>query len=89
MHFNNDTGNNSKSVISLKGIGYTWSGFRHFLTREATFVTSCLLSVHNRLLKKGSSLIGKNLLPRGANSFLLEKTLFQKGGKTILRVVSL
>ena len=29
--------------------------------------------------KKGSSLKGKNLLPLGANSFLLEKIPFQKG----------
>ena len=28
---------------------------------------------------KGSTLKGKNLLPRGANSFLLEETPFQKG----------
>ena len=35
----------------------------------------------NPLLKKGgSTLKGKNLLPREANSFLLEKILFQKGG---------
>ena len=32
--------------------------------------------------KNQSTLKGKNLLPRGANSFLLEKTPFQKGGKT-------
>ena len=31
--------------------------------------------------EKGSSLKGKNLLPQGANSFLLEKTLFQKKKK--------
>ena len=38
----------------------------------------------NPLLKKGSALKGKNLLPKGANSFLLEQTPFQKGGKRIL-----
>ena len=29
--------------------------------------------------EKGTALKGKNLLPLGANSFLLEQTLFQKG----------
>ena len=29
--------------------------------------------------KTGSTLTGKNLLPVGANSYLLEKTPFQKG----------
>ena len=33
--------------------------------------------------EKGSTLKGKNLLPLGANSFLLEQTPFQKGAKTI------
>ena len=32
----------------------------------------------------GSILKEKNLLPWGANSFLLEQIPFQKGGKTIL-----
>ena len=34
--------------------------------------------------EKGCTLKGKNLLPRGENSFLLEYTPFQKRGKTIL-----
>ena len=34
--------------------------------------------------EKGSTLKGKNLLPRGANYFLLEKTLFSEGIQTIL-----
>ena len=29
--------------------------------------------------EKGSALKGKNLLPKGANSFFLEQTPFQKG----------
>ena len=36
----------------------------------------------------GSNLKGKNLLPWEANSFLIEKTSFQKGGKTFLKVTS-
>ena len=45
--------------------------------------------------EKGSTLKGKNLLPLGANSFLLEQTPFQKGyGKQeskleVIKVVSL
>ena len=36
-----------------------------------------------------STVRGKNLLPRGANSFLLEKTPFQKGSKLNLTELSL
>ena len=39
------------------------------------FSKSCLTSI----LKKGSTLKGKNLLPLGANSFLLKRTPFRKG----------
>ena len=35
----------------------------------------------NSLLKTGSTKKGQNLLPLGANSFLLEYTPFQKGVK--------
>ena len=49
----------------------------------------CFAFLHSKpLLKKGSTLKGKNLLPLGANSFLLEWTPFQKGGKTILTELS-
>ena len=45
----------------------------------------CLTSVcspaQSTLSKKRSALKEKDLLPRGANPFLLEKILFQKGGK--------
>ena len=34
-------------------------------------------------LQRGSTLRGKNLLPRVANSFRLEQTIFQKGTKII------
>ena len=40
---------------------------------------------HKGPTEKGSSLKGKNLLPLGTNSFLFEKTLFQRGGKSILK----
>ena len=42
------------------------------------------LPEHQVPSEKGSTLKGKNLLPQGANSFLLEKTSFRKGGKTNL-----
>ena len=42
---------------------------------------SCLHSDTKNPFCKGSTLKGKNLLPLGANSFLLEKTPFQKGGE--------
>ena len=35
-------------------------------------MTLCLLSAYQVPSEKGSSLKGKNLLPSGANSFLLE-----------------
>ena len=41
-----------------------------FLTRETAFLTSCLRSVIQAPSEKGSTIKGKNLLPRGANSFL-------------------
>ena len=43
------------------------------------------MKVSKVLHNKESTLKGKNLLPWGANSFLLEKTPFQKGPKTILK----
>ena len=43
-----------------------------FLTRENTFVAFFTLPVYQIPSKKGSTLKGKNLLPVGANSFLLE-----------------
>ena len=55
-----------KSYISLRGMD-TLSGVA---TLSKLF---CLPS------EKGSTLKGKNLLPLGANSFLLEYTPFQKG----------
>ena len=44
-----------------------------FFFTETTVKIVCLPS------EKGSILKGKNLLPQGANSFLLELTPFQKG----------
>ena len=49
----------------------------------------CLLHSCNIPSEKGSTLKGKKLLPMGAASFLLEQTLFQKGGKITDRVVCL
>ena len=55
-----------------------------FFTREISFVTSCLLSYTLLPYRKGLALQGKKLLPRGANSFILKWTHFQKESKTIL-----
>ena len=41
-------------------------------------MTSCLFSAHQSPSKKGSALQGMNLRPKGVNSFLVEKTPFQK-----------
>ena len=46
--------------------------FSAIFTKETTFVASCLLFCTPAPSEKGSTLKGKNLLPRGANSFLLE-----------------
>ena len=54
---------------------------------KTILVTSCLPLVHQVSSKKGSTLKGKNLLPMGAYSFLLEYTRFQKRGKIILKAL--
>ena len=46
---------------------------------EALYRKLTLAILFLLLSEKGSTLKGKNLLPLGANSFLLEQTLFQKG----------
>ena len=46
--------------------------------------------LHQNIPEKGSILNGKNFLPLGADSFLLEYIPFQKGDKNLLiRAVSL
>ena len=55
----------------------TLGSFPSFLITETIFVTSCLLPCINKSLLQGFILKGKNLLPVGANSFLLEQTPFQ------------
>ena len=50
-------------------------------TKEATSVAAVCFSVHQAPSEKGSTLKVKNLLPMGANSFLLEQTSFQMRGK--------
>ena len=45
-------------------------------------MTSFCVLVHQVLSEKVSTIKGKNLLPRGANSFLLEYTPFQKKSKS-------
>ena len=48
-------------------------------------MTFCLVFYRPNPFEKGLTLKGKNL---GANSFLFKWTPFQKGGKTILKIVS-
>ena len=55
-----------KFYLTLKGNGYTF--------RDGNSV-----KILSPVSEKGSALKGKNLLPLGANSFLLDETLFQKG----------
>ena len=63
---------------------------RDLVTRKATVMTYLLSYMHGSFpthlapSEKGSALKGKNLLPWGANSFLLEYAPFQKGSKNSL-----
>ena len=66
----------------------------HFFTiliRDITFVTvffpGCQSPLKKSPSEKGVSVKEPNLLPRGANSFLLEKTSFQKGNKYCFDIV--
>ena len=56
----------------VKGNGYTFIDGNY---DKISFFVSVL---KRGLLQKGSTLRGKNVLPRGANSFLLEETAFYK-----------
>ena len=58
--------------------------FLPFFIKGDNYCDFHLALLHKNPPEKGSTLKGKNLLPLGANSFLLEWTLFQKGDKTIL-----
>ena len=59
--------------------------FPLLFTRETFFRTHVWFPAQQCSSEKGSSLKEKNLLTRRANSFLVEKTPFQKGGKTTLK----
>ena len=63
--------------------------WQDFKGKRTTLVTFCLLPAHQAPSEKGSTQKGKNLLPEGANSFLLKQTPFQKGGYEFDIVVSL
>ena len=70
----------------------TFGRFSVVFTRETTFVTYRFLSCTSSPFGKRSALKGKNLLPIGANSFLLEQIPFRKNKnktKTIWTAVSL
>ena len=62
-----------------------WLHLVHFLpcfTRETTLVTSCFAFLHTKSpSEKGSTLKGKNLLPKGANSFHFRVDPFSEGDK--------
>ena len=52
------------------------------------FMTSYLLCSTSSSFGIGSTLKGKNLLPEGVNSFLLELTLFRRGLNGKMRVAA-
>ena len=76
-------------VYRLKGLDTFFHHLPHFLfaflnTKPLlkTFTTlPVCFSEHQTPSEKGSTLKGKNLLPRAANSFLLEWTYFKKRAK--------
>ena len=51
---------------------FLWVFFVCFFTRNVIFVTYCVHLCISSSFEKESTLKGKNLLPLGANSFLLE-----------------
>ena len=55
--------------------------FPPFFTKETTFVISVCFPPQPAPSEKGTTPKRKNLLPRGANSFLLELTLLRKEAK--------
>ena len=66
-----------QKVSQADRLKYTWVDLKGDKFNDFPFAYLHIKS----LLKKGSSLKGKNMLPLGANSFLSEKIPFQKGGK--------
>ena len=68
----------------FKGTWYTWYIFHNFLQGRQLLWFSVCFPAQQDTSKKESTLIGKNLLPLGANSSLLEYTPFQKGAKPIV-----
>ena len=78
-------------LVEIKGTRYKWYIFRHFYKGDNFCDFLFALLYTNPYPKKGSTLKGKNLLPIGANSFLLEEIPFSDGSETKqkLAVVSL
>ena len=77
--------------------GYTWWIVRHFVTKGDNFCDFLFAFLHSYPFKKGSPLIEMKLLPlivfflyaytaTKEISFLLKKTTFKVGAKTILTV---
>ena len=63
--------NSSLTLLFPFRMLYTLGRFYTIFTRETTFLPF-YFPAHQALSKKGLTLKGKNLLPMGANSFLLE-----------------
>ena len=63
--------------------------FSVIFTKEISFVTFCLVIPSNKpFLKEVCFWKERICSPRGANSYLLEQTHFQKRNKTVLTVIS-
>ena len=70
-----------RSVLNVICYSFEWY-FKVWGCGGQLFWLPFCFPANQTLSVKGSSLKGKNLLPQGTNSFLLEKTPFQKGGKS-------
>ena len=66
-------------MAALKELDIYLIDFRPVCKKETSFCDYlCGFLAYYVLSEKGSTLKGKNLLQRGANSFLLEKSHFRK-----------
>ena len=69
--------------IKLKGSGYTWYKFRHFLQGKQLLWLPLCVPAHESPFEKDSRVKEKNLFPLEANSFLLEWLHFRKRTKSV------
>ena len=65
---------NQKSLyfLSFNGIGFTWEKCAPFFFYKEDSLSDFMFAFLHITFEKGATLIGKNLLPKGANSFLSE-----------------